>query len=171
MHAIIQSLKTYVVNPFDHPVWGSVGSIFITIFTFLYGNGQVVAIGMSFYLLIIAADWISGYRASRKDGSYASEYGIEGAYRTSLLLLFPAIANFADQLLNMPNVIFGFVVFSFSAHIWRSMTANVYRAGYDSWIPIWVLEKIADEIEHKSARARKRIEEKEKYLEREDSRD
>lgn len=159
-----RTLGVYFVNPLDHPIAGAIGSLFISIFTFLYGGGKIAILGMLLYTLIIAADWISGYSAARKDGSYASEYGIEGAYRTTLLLLFPAMANFADQLLNMPNVIFGFVVFSFSAHIWRSMTANVYRAGYDKWIPVWVLERVADEIEHKAARAKKRIQEKEKYL-------
>lgn len=162
----LHALKTYIINPFDHPIAGVIGSVFVSLFTFLYGDGSVSSIGMSLYIMIIAADWISGYAAAKKDGSYASEYGIEGAYRTVLLLIFPAMANGADKLLNMPNVLFGFVLCAFSAHIWKSMTANVYRAGYDKWIPVWVLERVYDEIEHKTARARKRIAEKQKYLER-----
>lgn len=159
-----QILKLYTVNPLEHPLSGTIGSLFLTVFTFLYGHGKVAAIGMFLYVLVIGADWISGYTASKKDGSYASEYGVQGAYRTTLLLLFPAMANGADQLLGTPNILFGFVVFAFTTHIWKSMTANVYRAGYDKWIPLWVLEWVSDEIEHKTARARKRIEEREKYL-------
>lgn len=157
-------VKSYFINPLDHPVAGFIGSTFVSIFSFIYGSGKVVNIGMFLYVLIIAADWLSGYSASRKDGSYASEYGIDGAYRTGLLLLFPAMANGADQLLDTPNIAFGFVIFAFSSHIWKSMTANVYRAGWNVWIPMWVLEKVSDEIEHKKARAQKRIKEKEKYL-------
>lgn len=157
-------IKDYAYEPFSHPVIGFVGAMFLAAFTLLYGNGLVATVGMSLYLGVITLDWISGYRASKKDGSYASEYGIDGGFRTTFLLIVPALAHWVDVLTGTPNVVMGFTLLSFGFHVWKSMTANVYRAGWDRWIPVYVLNIVADEIEHKVARARKRIAEKEKYL-------
>jgi len=162
------TLKIYLINPFEHPISGFIGAALATSFTTLYGAGEIAIYGMSLYVMIIALDWLSGYSASKKDGSYSSEYGIQGAYRTTFMLLFPALGNLADQLLSTPNIAFGFIVLSFTHHVWKSMTANVYRAGWGVWIPVWVLERVSDEIEHKKARAQKRIEERQKYLKRDD---
>lgn len=157
-------IKQYAAEPFTHPIAGTVGAIFLTVFTLFYGDSAVAIYGMSLYAGVIALDWLSGYRASKKDGSYASEYGIDGAYRTVYLFIAPALAHLVDKWMNTPNIVFGFILLSFSFHIWKSMTANVCRAGWDIWIPLWVLNLVADEIEHKTARARKRIAEKQKYL-------
>lgn len=160
----ITAIKEYAVETFAHTSVGSVGAFFMPIFTFLYGEGPTVILWMLAYMLLITTDWISGYRASRIDGSYASEYGIEGAYRTAYLLIVPVLAHKADLIIGTPNVIFGFTLLAFGMHIWRSMTANVYRAGWDKWIPISVLNWVADEIDHKTARAKKRVHERNKLL-------
>ena len=157
-------IKGYAYEPFSHPIMGAFGAVFLSIFTFLYGNGLVATTGMSLYTGVIALDWISGYRAAKKDGSYASEYGIDGGFRTIFLFIVPALAHGVDLLMSTPNVVFGFALLSFGFHVWKSMTANVYRAGWDKWIPVYVLDIVADEIEHKVARSRKRVAEKQKYL-------
>ncbi len=157
-------IKDYAHEPFTHPIAGSIGAALLTVFTILYGNGPVSMVGMSLYLGVIVLDWISGYSASKKDGSYASEYGIDGGFRTMFLLIVPVLGHWVDVLMGTPNITLGFVLLSFGFHIWKSMTAYVYRAGWDRWIPVSVLNIVADEIEHKIARSRKRIAEKEKYL-------
>ncbi len=143
---------------------GSIGAFFASIINSIYGDHIFVIPGMGLYVGVITLDWISGYRASRKDGSYASEYGIDGAFRTLYLLIAPALANLADILLGTTGVVFGFTVLAFGSHIWKSMTANVYRAGWAVWIPIKVLDWVSDEIDHKTARAKRRIQERDKYL-------
>ncbi|MFJ7934823.1 phage holin family protein [Sporosarcina sp. NPDC096371] len=74
---------------------------------------------MSLYTGVIVLDWISGYRASKKDGSYASEYGIDGGFRTIFLFIVPALAHGVDLLMSTPNVVFGFALLSFGFHVWK----------------------------------------------------
>ena len=81
----VTAIKEYVA--FAHTGIGSVGAFFMLIFTFIYVKGPTALLWMLVYCLLIATDWLSGYRASRIDRRYASEYGIEGAYRTAYLLI------------------------------------------------------------------------------------
>lgn len=144
----------------QHPVAGSFGAVFGAIFSTLFGNSNIAYVGMVIFIFVIIADWISGYRASKIDGSYASEYGIDGAFRTVFILLFPVIAHQADKFMQLPNVLFGFCLLAFGLHVWKSMTANAIRCGWDKWIPIWAFEIVSDELDHKIARSKKRLEEK-----------
>lgn len=82
------------------------------------------------------------------------------AYRTNLALI-----GLVDlDLLYLVSPIFFYLVAQFGSPIWRSLTANLYRAGWEVWIPKKVMNRVVDEIEHKTARANKRFEEKNKYL-------
>lgn len=161
----IYDFKQYTAQTFSHPLAGVIGAFFMSIFTFMYGDSQLAIAGMTIYMFLIVTDWISGYRASKLDGSYSSEYGIQGAYRTVYLLLIPALAHLVDEIMNTPNIVFGFILIAFGQHIWNSMTANVYRAGWGKWVPISVLERVSEEIKHKEARARERKIKKEKDVE------
>lgn len=164
----MDQLKNYLALLTGHPIAGTIGAMVTAIFSYLYGGTEFAIGAILIYAGAIALDWIAGYRASKRDGSYASEYGIDGGFRTAFLLIVPALAHRADVMMNLPNVIFAFVLFSFGLHIWKSMTANVVRCGWDVWIPIWALDYVADEIEHKIARSQKRIDEKQKYLKKDD---
>ncbi|MFC9538675.1 hypothetical protein ACFTQ7_02180 [Lysinibacillus sp. NPDC056959] len=42
-------------------------------------------------------DWISGIRASKRDKSYGSSYGIDGLFRSLFLLLLPAGGHLLDM--------------------------------------------------------------------------
>ncbi|GAA4865098.1 hypothetical protein GCM10023310_50750 [Paenibacillus vulneris] len=152
-----------------HYTTGALGAYFMTCFQFLYGDEPVKYLVLTLYVLLIVMDWIAGYRASLKDGSYASEYGIDGAFRSLFLLFVPAAGHLVDQIIGMPMVAFGFLTGAAGLHIWKSMTANTVRAGWDKWVPVWVMNAVADEIEHKMARAAKRVEEKKKYLDGDES--
>ncbi|WP_339167112.1 phage holin family protein [Brevibacillus sp. FSL L8-0520] len=143
---------------------GAAGAFFVSAFQFFYGEGPIRYLALVLYLLLIAMDWAAGYRASKIDGSYASEYGINGAFRTAFLLFMPAVGHLIDSLLGTPGIAFIFLTAAFGLHIWKSMTANVVRAGWEKWVPEWALIAVSDEIEHKLARAIKRRQEKEKYL-------
>lgn len=143
---------------------GAIGAFLLSTFHFLYGEGPARYLAMTLFGLLITMDWIAGYRASKIDGSYASEYGINGAFRTAFILLMPAIGNLVDNVAGMPGTVFGFLLAAFGLHIWKSMTANVIRAGWDKWVPGWAMNAVSDEVEHKLARAMKRRQEKDKYL-------
>lgn len=143
---------------------GSIGAFFLSAFHVLYGEGSVRYLAITLYVLLITMDWIAGHRASKIDGSYASEYGIKGGYRAAFLLGMPAIGHLLDQISGTPGIAFGFLTAAFGLHIWKSMTANVIRAGWEKWVPGWAMIAVAEELEHKIARAMKRRTEKEKYL-------
>ncbi|ERI10838.1 toxin secretion/phage lysis holin [Aneurinibacillus aneurinilyticus ATCC 12856] len=155
-------------NSVAFPLFGMAGSTFIPVFHFLYGEGITRYVAMILYTLVIVMDWIGGYRASKIDGSYASEYGIAGGFRTAFLLLMPAVGHLIDVILSMPGVAFGFLTVAFGQHIWKSMTANVIRAGWDKWVPEWAMVRVSDELDHKVARARERIKRKTDMLNDED---
>ncbi|RKD25137.1 hypothetical protein BEP19_04790 [Ammoniphilus oxalaticus] len=156
-------------NQFLFTASGAIGAFLVSAFHFLYGDDPIRYSAILFYLMLIALDWIGGYRASKIDGSYASEYGIKGAFRAVFLLLAPAMGHLIDQILGTPGIVFGFLTAAFALHIWKSMTANIVRAGWGKWVPEWALNTVSDEIEHKIARATKRIQEKEKYLKEDDA--
>lgn len=144
----------------QHPIAGSFGAVLGAVFSSLYGDSKIAYAGMFLFFGIIILDWISGYRASKKDGSYASEYGIDGAFRTVFILIFPVLAHQADTFMQLPNVLFSFCLLAFGVHIWKSMTANVIRCGWNVWIPVWMLNAVSDELDHKIARSKKRLEQK-----------
>src|SRR5690606_22620683 len=79
-------------------------------------------------------------------------------------LLMPAIGHLIDVIIGLPGVAFGLIVAAFALHIWKSMTANAIRAGWEKWVPEWAMRAVADELEHKIARAVKRRQEKVEYL-------
>jgi toxin secretion/phage lysis holin len=111
-----------------------------------------------FYALIIVIflDWLSGIRASIKDKTYSSEYGINGVFRTLFILFFPALANLLDQAMNTPGFLFYGVSFGLIYHTWDSVTANSIRAGWGKYIPKSVIDFVSSELEAKSKRAMKK---------------
>lgn len=131
---------------------------------FLYGVGNLI--WMLILVIAIAIDWISGIRASKKDGSYASAYGIDGVYRTSVMLLLPFLGNKIDEAFASQMTINGVQVgFFFSLlaggllyHTLNSATANFERAGWGRWIPNKILESVASEIQAKTQRSNVRKE-------------
>ncbi|MBR2245617.1 phage holin family protein [Oceanobacillus profundus] len=132
----------------------SLGLIFGPFINYFYGDGRghfITALSM-----IILMDWITGVIASRKDGTYTSEYGIEGIFRTMVILMLPALANFLDKMLGTPGFLFYGITFGLSYHILQSFIANSVRAKWDKWIPNSVIEKAASEIKAKTIRAEKR---------------
>lgn len=156
----IEIFKNTLNQIFQHPVAGSFGAVFVAAFSTLFGNSKLAFFGMALFILVLIMDWISGYRAAKKDGSFASEYGINGAFRTFFILLFPVLAHQADMLMELPNILFGFCLLAFGLPIWNSMTANAVRCGWERWIPMWALNAVADELAHKQARAKRRLIEK-----------
>ena len=137
------------------------GGFLLPTFQFAYGEGKLVLHIVLLLALFIAFDWVAGRSAAKKDGTYASEYGRQGVYRTGIMLAFPAAGNLMDVVLTggIP-VFFGLFVGGLFYHTLQSFTANLIRAGWDRWIPAWMLSGIADwvkdELDHKLARALKR---------------
>lgn len=140
------------------------GSLFVPVFEFMYGEGEVVRALMTALLFFVVMDWISGIRASKKDKSYASKYGIDGVFRTFFIILLPAGGHLLDMAIQLPSVIFGLLSFGILYHVIQSMTANAVRAGWCDWIPVNILNKVIDwvgsEIESKISRAEKRLSDK-----------
>jgi len=150
----------FVMNDRISLTFSAFGGMFVSIFEFLYGAGQVTLATMTALAFFIVMDWISGTRAAKKDKSYASKYGIDGIFRTFFILLLPAGGHLLDKVIGAPGVIFGVLSFGVLYHIIQSMTANAIRAGWGQWVPDWILTKLTDwvksELENKISRAAQR---------------
>lgn len=136
---------------------GIIGAFLAPVFEFFYGESEVVRYTMTALFFFLALDWISGIRASKKDLSYGSAYGIDGLFRSFFILLLPAGGHLIDKIFGSPGIVFGLISAALLYHIIQSMTANSIRAGWGKWIPDWLLNKITEwvrsEIENKLARA------------------
>ncbi|WP_027085392.1 phage holin family protein [Cohnella panacarvi] len=143
----------------------SIGAIALPIFEFIYGEGTAVMFSVFALAFFILLDWLSGSRASRKDNTYASHYGIDGVFRTFFMLLLPAGGHMIDVVFGIPGVVFGILVVGLLHHTIKSMTANAVRAGWAEWLPISLLEKLTawvqSEIDSKIDRAVKRMSDRE----------
>lgn len=112
-----------------------------------------------FVLVLVFAityDWVAGSAAAKKDGTYASAYGIQGIMRTAVLLSLPAFGSMLDIIFRTPGVFFFVFWGGILFHTLTSMTANSKRAGWDRWIPLWAIEWVASEIEAKVKRSKER---------------
>jgi phage-related holin len=146
-------------------IWAAVaGALFTPLFENLYGSSETVRAIMAAVAFFILMDWMSGTRASKKDKTYASKYGIDGVFRTFFILLLPAGGHLLDMASRLPGIFFGLLSFGVLYHVIQSMTANTIRAGWVDWVPINILEKIiqwvGSEIDSKVSRAEKRKEER-----------
>lgn len=138
-------------------VWATIGAALMPVFNFLYGSSETAMALMIALIFFIVLDWITGTRAAKKDDSYASHYGIDGIFRTFFILLLPAGGNLLDQAFGLPSLLFGALSVGVLYHILQSMTANAIRAGWGSWFPDWLLNKIVEwvksELDKKTQRA------------------
>lgn len=145
---------------FQNTIASFFGAIFVPVFEFLYGEGDVVKYIMTALITFIALDWISGTRASKKDNSYASKYGIDGIFRTFFIVLLPAGGHFLDMVAGTNGIIFGAFAVGILYHVMQSMTANALRAGWGDYFPDWLITRLTnwvrEELESKLSRAESR---------------
>lgn len=126
---------------------GAVG----TVLSLLYGKANLLWIFI--LMMVVSLDWITGSKASKLDGTYSSQYGIEGIARTVVLFLLPCLAHMFDLVFKLPDFFFFMVAGGLIYHIFNSFTANCVRIGWDKWIPIWLLESVSSEIQAKIQRS------------------
>lgn len=125
--------------------------------SWLYGGTTYNLMCMSALILVIAFDWISGSVASKKDGTYASVYGLQGLARTVVMLLLPVFGVLMDNIFSTPNIVFFLFWGGLLYHTLNSMTANFTRAGWDKLIPNWAIDYVSSEIQSKIQRANSRV--------------
>ncbi|WJE53893.1 phage holin family protein [Bacillus cereus] len=117
-----------------------------TFLSFVYGKTNVIWIFI--LMMVVGLDWITGSKASKLDGTYSSQYGIEGIARTVVLFFLPCLAHMFDIVFKLPDFFFFMVTGGLIYHIFNSFAAN-----WDQWIPTWLLESVSSEIEAKIKRA------------------
>lgn len=132
------------------------GGVIIPIFHYMYGEGEIRMAALALMFLIIALDWVSGIRAAEKDESYASLYGLNGAFRTVFIIFLPAAGHLFDIIFGLPGIAFGALTFGVTYHSLKSMLANAIRAGWEKWVPTRTIEWVASELQHKMNRSEKR---------------
>jgi len=142
-------------------IWGAIGGVVLPVIEVLYGKGDVVFYAVMLLFLFITFDWLSGTSASKKDDSYGSSYGIDGMKRTLIMLFFPVGGHLIDLIFNLPGIGFGIFAGGLFYHLSQSLTANIIRAGWADWFPVWLLEwltkMVKSEIDKKIQRATDRI--------------
>ncbi|PAD69953.1 hypothetical protein CHH83_05985 [Bacillus sp. 7586-K] len=151
------SLETFSLKELFTPAVGIISflnSIAGTTLHILFGAQNLIWVGI--YAALILADWISGTAAAKKDNSYGSQYGIEGIGRTVFLLLIVAITSWIDKGLETNGILFFFIIGGLIYHTFKSVTANIARAGWEKWIPASMLESLASEIQNKQLRSQAR---------------
>lgn len=145
------------------------GSVFTTVFTFLYGDSEMTRNVMILLAFVIVLDWLSGISASKKDNTYSSAYGLQGINRTFFIVVLPALGHLVDDVVGTPNIFIGLLAAGVLYHTLQSMTANAIRAGWGNWFPDWLLNKLTDlvkdEIDAKLSRSVERLKTKEQNLE------
>jgi phage-related holin len=153
-------------NIMEYGMISAIGTAGLTVIDFLFGGGEFVYSVLILLVISTILDWISGRRVAKKDGINASEYGIDGAWRTGQIYLLLAFAHFVDKTFLLDKVsIYGFepngaIFYVFASAILvdtlKSVTANHARLGWDKWMKPWMLEWVANEIENKIARSKER---------------
>lgn len=145
---------------FQNIIAALVGAIFVPIFEFMYGRGDVAKYIMIALVFFVAMDWISGVRAAKKDHTYASKYGIDGIFRTFFIIMLPSGGHFLDMIVGTSGLIFGALAVGVLYHVMQSMTANAIRAGWGEWFPEWLITKLTnwvkEELESKISRSESR---------------
>lgn len=164
---IIQETEFVGRQILENPLVSFMGAIGMLLFQYGLGANKTVLGVFIIYLLLICMDWLTGTSAAKKDNIDTSEYGIEGCKRTVFLILTIAIARIIDIIMSTKVVVTGIVIAALARSITRSVIANTKRAGWDKYLPEWLLHLIfnwlfdwvADEIARKDARAKQRLEE------------
>lgn len=125
-------------------IFSTAGAFLVPVFDFMYGDEDAVISIMTALLFFVIMDWLSGVRASKRDNTYGSRYGLDGVARTFFILLLPAGGHLLDVVFNLPGIIFGALAIGTLYHVVQSMTANSIRAGWGDWLPLPVLNAIID---------------------------
>ncbi|MFF0831040.1 holin family protein [Brevibacillus sp. NPDC003359] len=143
----VQSLEN-LFTP-GNGVAATAGAIFLSMFQYFYGSDRLDILVVLF--LMICLDWVTGVRASKKDETYSSEYGLSRIPRTLFLFALPALANLLDKVMGTPGFLFYGVTFGLIYHTWNSLTANAHRAGWP--MPKSIVNLVGSEIKAKAERA------------------
>lgn len=154
-----------LINP-SFSIAGITGGSIGVALSALYGESRLNMYVALLLMIVVAFDWLGAIGAALKDGSYSSEYGIRGVFRTTIIFMLPLVGRLIDVISGVPIVvagveISGFYLFISSGliyHSWMSMTANFARAGYEKWIPNKMLQQVGSEINAKITRSEGRKE-------------
>lgn len=148
-----------VLNP-GFSVAGLTGSSLGMLLGALYGDSKLNMYVGLLLIVVVFFDWLGAIGSATKDGSYSSEYGIRGIIRTTIILMLPQVGRIMDAIagqvvvLGVPlNSFYLFISIGLIYNTWMSMTANFSRAGFDKWIPSWMLQAVASEIRAKMTRS------------------
>ena len=143
----------------EHPFISGLGAFGMMFFQYGFGAVKAVLVAFILYIVLIGLDWLTGTSAAKRDGIDTSSYGIEGVKRTVFLLTLPVIARLIDVIMNTEVIVTGIVIAILARSIARSVIANTKRAGWDDKLPTWMIDWVTAELDHKDARAKKRLEE------------
>ncbi|KAA0782574.1 phage holin family protein [Bacillus sp. BB56-3] len=152
IQALFKSINiSDIITSTDFKAASAVSGGIGTFLSLVYGKTNLIWIFI--LMMVVGLDWITGSKASKLDGTYSSQYGIEGIARTVVLFLLPCLAHMFDIAFKLPDFFFFMVTGGLIYHIFNSFTANCVRVGWDKWIPTWLLESVASEIQAKIQRS------------------
>ena len=143
----------------EHPFISSMGASGMLFFEYGFGAVKTILAAYLLYVILISLDWLTGTSAAKRDGIDTSAYGIDGIKRTIFLLTIPGIARILDIIMGTEVIITGVVIAILARSIARSVIANTKRAGWERWLPMWMIDWVSAELDHKDKRAQQRLQE------------
>ncbi|WP_394557382.1 phage holin family protein [Priestia aryabhattai] len=112
-------------------VAGAVGGVISGTISILYGENINMYVAL-LLIAVVALDWLGAIGAALKDGSYSSDYGIKGVFRTTIIFVLPLIGRLIDVISGIPIVVAGVEISGFYLFIYFSWLDLSQLDEYDS---------------------------------------
>lgn len=91
---------------------GVVGGVISGVMSILYVEKVNMYVAL-LILAVVALDWLGAIGAALKDGSYSSDYGIRGIFRTTIMFVLPLIGRLIDVIPGISIVVAGVEISGF----------------------------------------------------------
>ena len=100
-------------------------------------------------MILIIADYITGMLAAWRTGTLSSQKGFMGIPRKVAIILVVSLANMLDLGMGLGHLLRGMVICGYAGMEGLSLLENVDRAGYGSYIPAFLRDKLIQLREEK----------------------
>lgn len=111
-----------------------------TVFSWLIGG---IDTPLQYFLVLMAADYITGMIAAYKTGMLSSSKAFDGIRRKIIILAVVVLANVIDNAGGLGHALRGGLLLTYAIMEGMSITENLDRAGWGGFIPEFLRSKLA----------------------------
>jgi len=109
------------------------------VFSWLVGG---IDTPIQYFLLLMAADYITGMIAAWKNGALSSSKAFDGIKRKVIILAVVVLANTIDCVGSLGHALRGAVLVTYAVMEGMSIIENIDRAGWGEHIPQFLRDKL-----------------------------